>query len=73
MFIVDTSDGSWSKFPWIERDCDFMFHYLREQYNSWMTMFAIFCDFEGKVVNFCVISCEIVKITGIGSEQDFTL
>ena len=46
------SDGLWSKFTWIESECDFMFHHLREQWNPQMTFFPIFRDFEWKIGNF---------------------
>ena len=36
------SDGSWSKFTWIERECDFTFHDLQEPQTLWMTIFPIF-------------------------------
>ena len=42
---VTVSDGSWSKFTWIEREREFTFHHLRESWNQWMTIFPIFCDF----------------------------
>ena len=32
-----------------------------------------FVIFREKLVNFCIISHEISKITGIGCEQDFTI
>ena len=34
---------------WIERDCDFTCHHLREPWYLWMTIFLIFCDFEWKI------------------------
>ena len=46
------SDGSWSKFTWIESECDFMIHHLRESWNPWITIFPIFRDFEWKISKF---------------------
>ena len=64
------SDGSWSKFMWIEREREFTFYHLRESWNPWMTFSLLLSE---KLGNFWVISCETAKIIGIRSERDFTI
>ena len=45
LIYVWFSDWSWSKFTWIEREREFMFHHLWESWNPWMTIVLIFRDF----------------------------
>ena len=42
------SDGSWLKFPWIERERDFTLQHLRETWNLRMTILLNYYDFEWK-------------------------
>ena len=67
------SDGSWSIFTWIERECDFTFHDLQEPQTLWMTIFPIFVILREKLGNFCLILRESAKITGIECESYFTI
>ena len=52
-----STNGLWAKFRWIERKCDFKFHYLWEAWNPWLTIFPIYCDLEWKN---CQIQCDFV-------------
>ena len=36
----------WSRFSWIERKCDFIFHHFRKPWNPWMTIFPIFVNLQ---------------------------
>ena len=60
------NDG-WSRFSWIERKCDFIYHHFRELWNPWMTIFPISCNFEWKIGQFF----RDFTLTGIGRERDW--
>ena len=47
--MVSGRDGSWSKFTWIERECDFTLHHLSETKNPGMAISSIFRDVEWKI------------------------
>ena len=66
-------DGWCSKSTWIEGERDWTFHNLLEMWITWMAIFTSFCNFEWKIVGFCMISSEIAKTTGKGHESDFTI
>ena len=48
-------------------------HNLLETSVNMNSSFTIFGILSEKFANFCVISREITKITGVGREQDFTI
>ena len=53
------SDGSWSKFLWINCECDFNSHHLHETRNLWMPIFPLLwfwvktCQFHGGITCNC--------------------
>ena len=71
--LFPLSDWLWLKFTWIERERDFMFHYLFVNHETCEWQFSpFFMIMSEKIVKFSMISCEINKITWLVCEQEFT-
>ena len=47
-----SSDWTWSKFPWIKGECDFISYYLRKTWNLWITISPCYQEFEWKTSQF---------------------
>ena len=71
--LVINSDGSWPKFTWIKRECDFTFHNLQETWNPSMGIFHILHNSEWSISKIWIILREITKIMGNACERDFII
>ena len=52
-------DGSWWKFTWMERDCDFLFHHFCQLWNTWMNFSLCFMILSERLANFWAKIMEI--------------